>query len=109
MLPGRAEPCLRGSMQVHLALLADYANLSIDGKLNIMGIFNRVYARSLPAIHPETRLVLVLKYEPAERGRPHRLEVQLLDPDGRELLGLASSLALSADAPIGADMPQIMR
>lgn len=30
-------------MEVPVALLADYANVSQEGKLNVMGIFNRAY------------------------------------------------------------------
>ena len=45
-------------MRVPLAVLADYANVTTDGKLNIMGIFNRIFASALPVVHPQMRLVM---------------------------------------------------
>ena len=45
-------------MDVTLALLADAANVSQDGKLNILGIFNGLGAAAFPATHPSMHLVL---------------------------------------------------
>ena len=39
-------------MQVPLAVLADSANVSQEGKLNIMGIFTQINAQSLPCDTP---------------------------------------------------------
>jgi len=35
-----------------LLLVADYANVTDNGKLNVMGIFQRLHAREFPARHP---------------------------------------------------------
>jgi hypothetical protein len=43
------------------ALLADYANITADGKLNIMGVFGRMAATRIPATHPS--LYLVARFE----------------------------------------------
>lgn len=45
-------------MDVNLALLADYANVSQDGKLNIMGIFQEVNPPVLPFALPQMYLVM---------------------------------------------------
>lgn len=69
-------------MQVTLAVLADYANVTADGKLNILGIFDRMSVTGIPAVHPQMHLILRLEAHPAERQRKHRVEIRLHDPDG---------------------------
>jgi hypothetical protein len=70
-------------MHVRLALLADYANVTAEGKLNILGIFDRISVREIPAVHPQMHLILRLEAHPAERNRAHSIEIQLHDPDGQ--------------------------
>jgi hypothetical protein len=69
-------------MQVKLALLADYANVTAEGKLNILGIFDRINVHAIPAVHPQMHLILRLEAHPAERDRVHNVEIRLHDPDG---------------------------
>ena len=45
-------------MDVDLALLADAATIDGAGKLNILGIFDRVHTPNFPARHPKMALVL---------------------------------------------------
>jgi hypothetical protein len=70
-------------MQVKLALLADYANVTAEGKLNILGVFDRINVNDVPAVHPQMHLILRLEAHPAERDRPHNVEIRLYDPDGQ--------------------------
>jgi hypothetical protein len=79
-------------MQVKLAVLADYANVSSEGKLNILGIFDRVNVTDLPAAHPQMHLILRLQAHPAERDRPHKVEIRLHDPDGQTVFELAGDI-----------------
>ncbi|MGH7251623.1 MAG: DUF6941 family protein [Nitrospiraceae bacterium] len=67
-----------------MAVLADGANLSQEGKLNILGIFDALYAESFPTIHPEMKLVVQLEAGIAEVGKVHQVEIQLMDSDGRK-------------------------
>lgn len=76
------------TMNVALAVLADAANVSQDGKLNILGTFDTIFSDSFPTIHPQCQLVLRLTAKPAESGRTRRITVKLLDADARELLAL---------------------
>jgi hypothetical protein len=69
-------------MQVKLAVLADYANVTGDGKLNILGIFDRINLMQVPAVHPQMHLVLRLDAHPAELNRSHAIEIRLQDPEG---------------------------
>ena len=60
-------------MQVKLALLADYANVTAEGKLNILGIFDRINVVGVPAVHPQMHFILRLEAHPAEWDRTHPL------------------------------------
>ncbi|MFP5355722.1 MAG: DUF6941 family protein, partial [Gemmatimonadota bacterium] len=43
-------------MHVSFALFADAANISQEGKLNILGVFDAVQVGQLPAVHPRAHL-----------------------------------------------------
>jgi hypothetical protein len=75
-------------MEVNLAVLADYANVTREGKLNIMGIFDRIYSRQLPGQFPPMQLVIRLDARYAEMGREHTIQVQLQDPDGETVFDI---------------------
>jgi len=70
-------------VEVPLLLVADYANVTDNGKLNVMGIFQRLHAREFPARHPVMQLVIKLVAGPGEYGESRRLTVRLLDADAR--------------------------
>lgn len=70
-------------MKVKLALLADYANVTAEGKLNILGVFDHINVNDVPAVHPQMHLILRLEAHPAERDRTHNVEIRLHDPDGQ--------------------------
>ncbi len=71
-------------MNVEIAALADYANIAQGDKLNISGIFNAIWVKDFPAIHPSMVLALrfVLEYE--DGGKEHALEVLIEDPDAKQ-------------------------
>jgi hypothetical protein len=70
-------------MHIKLALLADYANVTAEGKLNILGIFDKIAVQEMPAVHPQMHLILRLEAHPAERDRVQNIEIRLYDPDGQ--------------------------
>jgi len=71
-------------MQVAFALFADAANLSQEGKLNIMGVFDALQVGSLPAVHPRAHLVVRLKGDVSDVGR-HTVTLRWVNPQGNEL------------------------
>lgn len=96
-------------MKIPLALLADYANVTAEGKLNIMGIFNTIFVPGgFPTVHPQMRLIFQFLVSPAERGSTKTIEIKLLDADGNVLLGLTSTVQLPQDLPINQEIPQII-
>src|SRR6476469_5346702 len=80
----RAAPDYLGRMHVTFALFADAANLSQEGKLNILGVFDALQVATLPALHPRATLVVHLKGSAADAGN-HRVTLQWMSPSGSEL------------------------
>lgn len=81
-------------MDVGLALLADYANVTADGKLNILGLFDTIVADRFPAVHPQMQLIFQLEAHPSEAGKQKQVEVRLMTEDGRTVLAMSSDMAL---------------
>lgn len=75
-------------MEVGLAVLADSANVSREGKLNILGIFDRVMVRQVPGPLPPMHLVLRLEARPSDLGTEHTVRVRLQGPDGPPLFDI---------------------
>ena len=80
-------------MKCVLFLTADYANISREGKLNVMGIFDRINAFSFPVRHPQMQLVLKLRAELGETSESRLLEIKLIDEDGTSLAYLKSEFS----------------
>lgn len=79
-------------MEVTLALLADYANVTREGKLNVMGLFTIINAPALPWVHPQMQLVLELEAGPAEWDTQKDVEIKLLDADANQILAVRGSV-----------------
>jgi len=71
-------------MHISFALFADAANLSQEGKLNILGVFDAVQVGSLPSLHPRAHLVVRLKGDRSDVGN-HRVTMRWINPRGNEL------------------------
>lgn len=69
-------------MKIPVAFLADEANISQDGKLNVMGIFDRIAASAFPTVHPKMVFVFRIHAEFTDVGRTAAVQVRLVDEDG---------------------------
>ena len=88
-------------MHIAFALFADAANLSQEGKLNVLGVFDAVHVGGLPSVHPRATLVLRLKGGAQDVGR-HSVTMHWCNPDGAELWSSAGEVDVGG-APAGAD------
>lgn len=86
-------------IQVSLALLADCANVSREGKLNILGIFDRLHSQSVPAVHPQMHLVLSFEADRSDAEKSHPLAIDLIDGDGARLFSLGGELRFGTPPP----------
>ena len=71
-------------MRVAFALFADAANLSQEGKLNVLGVYDALQVAALPAVHPRANLVVHMKGSGADVGA-HTVSFRWLSPSGQEL------------------------
>src|SRR6188768_1928344 len=90
-------------MHVSFALFADAANLSQEGKLNILGVFDALQVASFPAVHPRAHLVVHLKGNYADVGH-HVLTLRWMDPEGGELWSSTGELEVGAPPPSADEM-----
>jgi hypothetical protein len=81
-------------MEVDLALLADAATIDGSGKLNILGIFDRLSTSSFPTRHPRLSLVLRFSAGLDEVGK-HEVAIQLVAPDGKQLVRIDGEMNLA--------------
>ena len=95
-------------MYCSFALFADAANLSQEGKLNVLGVFDALHVASVPAMHPRATLVVRLKASPDDAGM-HALTLSWLAPGGDEIWSSSGEVEVHS-APPGAvevDIPVI--
>lgn len=86
-------------MQVRIAVLADFASMSIGNKLNIMGIFAVIHAANAPIVHQSMKLIFSIEMEPAETGLK-ALAIELVNEDGQEVFAINGQLRVEG-APDG--------
>jgi len=85
-------------VNTQLALIADSANVSVEGKLNILGEFDTIWAQSAPANHPSLWFVAKLITHESDIGK-HRVLLRLVDEDGNTVLPpLTAALEIPAPA-----------
>ena len=82
-----------GPMHVAFALFADAANVSQEGKLNILGVFDALHVGTAPAVHPRAHLVVHLKGTSMDIGN-HTVTLRWLNPHGTELWSSAGDLSV---------------
>jgi len=79
-------------METKLALLADCANVTRDGKLDLMGVSNTINARALPWVQPQMQVVLQFEVGPADWETEKGIEVRLFDADGKQLSAMQGKI-----------------
>src|SRR5262245_38438823 len=93
MLPEHARHCqgdkprhhsFPSSMKVELFALCDYA-ADYGGKLTVVGIFDSIFAKQLPAVHALCCVAVKLRFEKIEEGEK-RVRLSISDDDGKPVL-----------------------
>lgn len=79
-----------------MAAIADAANVSQEGKLNVTGIFDTIFADQLPAMHPNLSLAFRIKLESHDQNKTHHIDVTLVDQDGKVLWGAGADIQVGA-------------
>lgn len=97
-------------MQIDLALLADAATVDVSGKLNILGVFDRITTAEFPA--PPLRVCLVLRFSASvgEAGS-HEVLIRLKGPAGKEIFRLDGEMMMApgpGSTEDGIHVPQVL-
>jgi hypothetical protein len=86
-------------LKIPLAFLADEANISQDGKLNVLGVFDRIAAAFFPTVHPKMVFGFRVQAEFADAGRSFAVVVRLVDEDGGALFEAMGEILAPPVAP----------
>jgi hypothetical protein len=86
-------------VRIPMAVLADEANVSQEGKLNLMGIFDRIAAADFPVVHPKLVFAFRVEAEYADSGRLFPVHVSMVDEDGAPLFEAAGEMMAPHVAP----------
>lgn len=71
-------------MNIQVAVLCDAAT-DDNGKLNLLGSFDTIYAQQLPAIHPQCAIALRVTFTGVDEGI-HKLKLNFVDADGQSIM-----------------------
>jgi hypothetical protein len=86
-------------MNIQVAVLCDAAT-DDNGKLNLLGSFDTIYARELPAVHPQCAVALRVTFTSGDEGK-RLLKVTLVNADGQSIMP-------SLDIPVEISLPDDM-
>lgn len=71
-------------MNVQVAVLCDAATVEHE-KLNLLGAFDTIFARELPAVHPQCSVALRVTFFSSDEGK-RQLNLNFVDADGRSIM-----------------------
>lgn len=88
-------------MEVSLAVICDYASVSQEGKLNIMGVFQEINPPVLPFAFPMMYLVVEMEAGIAEADTQKHIQILLIDQDGNQMLDFQGDVTVPPIAAPG--------
>ena len=71
-------------MNIQVAVLCDAAT-DDNGKLNLLGAFDTIYAPQMPAVHAQCAVALRATFQPGDEGT-RKLTLNFINADGRPIM-----------------------
>jgi len=71
-------------MNIQVAVLCDAAT-DDNGKLNLLGSFDTIYAPKMPAVHPQCAVALRVTFQPGDEGT-RKLTLNFINADGHAIM-----------------------
>ena len=71
-------------MNVQVAVLCDAAT-DENGKMNLLGAFDTIYAQQLPAVHPQCAVALRVTFAANDEGQ-RKLKLNFINADGHAIM-----------------------
>jgi hypothetical protein len=84
-------------MNIQVAVLCDAAT-DDNGKLNLLGAFDTIYAPQMPAFHPQCAVALRVTFQPGDEGT-RRLSLNIINADGRSILQVSNLPSVAVALP----------
>ncbi|MGB7767910.1 MAG: hypothetical protein WBN22_03550 [Verrucomicrobiia bacterium] len=84
-------------MNVQVAILCDAAT-DDNGKLNLLGAFDTIYAQQLPAVHPQCAVALRVTFAASDEGQ-RKLALNFINADGHPVMP-------AMEIPVAITMPE---
>ena len=78
--------------------LADAANISVEGKLNLLGIFQKIGSTEFPC-QLSCALVALFEADPFDRGTQCPVRIEFIDEDGQEMFRMEGMQVSVPDQP----------
>ena len=91
-------------MNIQVAVLCDAAT-DYHGKLSLLGTFDTIFTRQLPAVHPSCAIVLRIVFGQIEVGA-HKLKLNFVDQDGKLVM---PSIDIPCDVQLPGEMTYLSR
>lgn len=89
------------TMDVKFAVLADYANITREGKLNVLGIFDVINTDTFPKRLPAFYVVVSYEAGAAEFDSDKDIKIVLCDEDGATLFTAEQVLHVTCPSKAG--------
>jgi hypothetical protein len=78
--------------------LADAANISVEGKLNLLGIFQKIGSTQFPC-QLSCALIALFEAGPFDRGTQCPVRIEFIDEDGQEMFRMDGMQVAVPDQP----------
>lgn len=88
-------------MRVTFAHLCDYALISNDGKLSLIGITDTLFVPALPFNYPSFAIAFQIELNHAEINREFPMRLDIMGPDGEVLLRMEAKGAVQGTPRVG--------
>jgi hypothetical protein len=81
-------------IKAQYSLIVEIVRPGLSGKMDFLGVFDRVYASELPAVYPSLFFVVLLVAETEDDFGKKLLKVSFVDPSGRKILEQSGEVAM---------------
>jgi len=77
-------------MRIEVFSLCDAATVH-GGKLNMLGVFDTIWTRTIPTVHSQCAIALRIRFDAIEEGE-HKVLVNFVDADGKHIIPSANGI-----------------
>jgi hypothetical protein len=89
-------------MKVEIFSLCDFASADVGGKLNVIGIFDGIWAKEAPTTYGLCTLAARIRFEKIEEGLK-KIKISLVDDDGKPIMPAMEMQVLVQVPPNGSN------